>query len=89
MDSALISQIGTTLLTLLVTYGAVYFGQYRVLLRKFEHFVTDFEDKTSDGVVTPTEVDELRSDFEDLRTEFLKALPQPNSFSGNFNQTYI
>lgn len=73
MDSQLLSQIATTLLTLIVTYGAVYFGQYKSLVRKIEHFVADFEDKTSDGIVTSAEVDELRNDFEDLKAELQKA----------------
>lgn len=72
MDPALVSQIANAIVVLFITYGAVYFGQYKGLLSKINHLEADLKNDLADNVVTPDEVKNLQADFEDLRAEFEK-----------------
>ncbi len=72
MDAALASEIVNVLIVVLLSYGAVYFGQYKGLVQKLGHLETDLKNYLADSVVTPDEVADLQTDLEDLRAEVTK-----------------
>ncbi len=72
IDPALVSQIANVLIMVVVSYGAVYFGQYKGLVKKMSHLEIDLKAYLTDNIVSPDEVADLQADLEDLQAEFKK-----------------
>lgn len=78
MDSEVISQVANVAITLILTYGLVYFKQYRGLVDRVDKLASTVRRVMEDKVVTPGEIEEVWTELDGLRVE-LENIQKPKA----------
>lgn len=78
MNPEVISQVVNVVVTLVLTYGLVYFKQYRGLVDRVDKLASTVRRVMEDKVVTPGEIEEVWTELDGLRVE-LENIQKPKA----------